>query len=215
MSERRESAGSIILGTVTVMSAVGAGIFASWLLRRRYYPNPDTLRQALTSGSETARALIGLLDLHAADLANARLSQSMLGFSMLDSLNLTSAELNDSVIGLCSLNGAKLAGAKLDSVVFGLCNLVGADFTNASLRGAVFDLSLLHGTNFTGADLENAQIKVVGCDHETTLPDGSKWAPDTVWTRFTDPDDPAFWRAGDPTSPAYSAEISTLPAPEH
>jgi len=40
-----------------------------------------------------------------------------------------------------------------------------------------------------GAHLERAKL----AEH-TTLPDGTRWKPDTDLARFTDPDHPDFWR---------------------
>jgi hypothetical protein len=56
----------------------------------------------------------------------------------------------------------------------------------------------LSGANLQGADLTGAKF-----DENTTLPDGTKWTPDTDMTRFTDPEHPEFWRSDIKWSPAY------------
>ena len=53
----------------------------------------------------------------------------------------------------------------------------------------------LYDGSLQGADLLGANLQGARFDY-TTLPDGTKWIPDTDMTRFTDPDHPDFWRRG-------------------
>jgi hypothetical protein len=67
----------------------------------------------------------------------------------------------------------------------------------------------LGDVNLADASLYKAnlqRVKILGTiqlSETTTLPDGSKWTPETDMTQFTDPNHPDFWRSDDPKSPAY------------
>ncbi len=61
-------------------------------------------------------------------------------------------------------------------------NLEGANLNAANLKGA-----RLQEANLEGADLEDAKF-----DENTTLPDKTKWTPDTDMECFTNPEHPEF-----------------------
>jgi len=82
------------------------------------------------------------------------------------------------------LQGTNLYEANLREVDLTMVNLQGANLWGANLQGAV-----LIGANLQGARLGRATF-----DENTTLPDDTKWMPDTDMARFTDPDHPDFWR---------------------
>jgi hypothetical protein len=82
-------------------------------------------------------------------------------------------------------------------------NLQNADLWGTDLVGARLHHSNLQGTFFMNADLTDVDFQFSEFDETTTLPDGSKWSPDTDMRRFTDPNHPNFWRSDDPRSPAY------------
>jgi hypothetical protein len=82
-------------------------------------------------------------------------------------------------------------------------SLQNADLWGTDLVGARLHHSKLQGTFFMNADLTDVDFQFSEFDGTTTLPDGSKWTPDTEMRRFTDPSHPNFWRSDDPRSPAY------------
>ncbi len=63
-------------------------------------------------------------------------------------------------------------------VTFSRANLGGAD-----LEGVILRFANLEGATLVGANLEGA--KLIGA----TMPDGTKYSPDTDLTKFTDPPD--------------------------
>jgi len=118
-------------------------------------------------------------NLKGADLVNANLGGAELWVSNLKRAKLTGA----------NLKGATLMGANLEGVTLMGANLGGATLTDANLKGAKLGQANLKGANLTGANLQDTTLYT-----STTLPDGTKWTPDTDMTRFTDPDHPDYFQ---------------------
>ena len=78
----------------------------------------------------------------------------------------------------------------------------------ADLRGANLTLANLMDTNLTRANLQNAVFRMTKFDMDTTLPDGSKWTPDTEMARFTDPKHLNFYRLSYPKLSARSGKYT-------
>ena len=76
-----------------------------------------------------------------------------------------------------------LRDGSLQRAFLAMANLEGTDLYEANLQGAVLARANLEGAHLEGAFLSDY----------TTLPDGTKWTPDTDMTRFTDPKHPDFW----------------------
>jgi uncharacterized protein YjbI with pentapeptide repeats len=105
-----------------------------------------------------------------------------------------------------TLRGAALQSANLERAILREANLDQADLRGAALRwadlrGASLRGALLDQADFSGANLERAQMGGAALgyaefDEGTTLPDGSKWTPETDTGRFTDPSHEHFWQPG-------------------
>jgi hypothetical protein len=115
--------------------------------------------------------------LQGAFLARANLQGASLAEAKLEGANLQA-----------NLQGANLVRANLEGAVLMMANLEGARLIWANLEGAFLQEANLEGAFLPGANLQGAKF-----NDETTLPDGTKWTPDTDMTRFTDPDHPDFW----------------------
>lgn len=112
--------------------------------------------------------------------------------------------LTDGSLQGANLWAAKLAGANLYCARLQEANLAGANMKGANLHTAKLQEAFLNSTdlqgaslwnaNFQGAYLGNAQLENARLDGTTTLPDGTKWTPDTDMARFTDPGHPEFWQ---------------------
>jgi hypothetical protein len=74
------------------------------------------------------------------------------------------------------------------------------------LQGANLEGASLQGANLSQADLQGAVLKDARFDDATVLPDGVNWLRRTALTRFTDPNDPEFWRPDNPDSPSDPVE---------
>jgi len=117
--------------------------------------------------------LIGA-NLQGADLFSAKLQRATLFRANLQVANLFQANLQEA-----RLIGGNLQGAFLDGT-----NLQGATLFQADLQGASLEF----------ANLREANLQWANLNENTTLPDGTKWTPDTDMARFTDPDHPDFWQ---------------------
>jgi hypothetical protein len=98
-----------------------------------------------------------------------------------------------------NLQGADLAMADLQGVCLVLANLREAQLLGTNLRGAILYLvdlqeAWLSEADLQGADLTEADLQGAIFSEDTTLPDGTKWTPDTDMARFTDSTHPEFWR---------------------
>src|SRR5690554_1144354 len=89
------------------------------------------------------------MNLSAADLAGARLSNSQFSRSDLSGANLTGANLDETTITGTRFNGARMAEASLKRV-----NARGAEFVETQLNGANFEAATLQNVDFSSANLE-------------------------------------------------------------
>ncbi|MCA9910919.1 MAG: pentapeptide repeat-containing protein [Anaerolineae bacterium] len=121
----------------------------------------------------------------------------------------------DPVTGIIRVTSAgptvNFYNANLDAANLRRVEFLGANLGEAFLESADLEEADLRGANLVGAylfdaNLEKTNLNSVILDETTTLPDGTKWTPDTDMTRFTDPDHPQFWRSDDPDSPAYRGD---------
>lgn len=166
------------------------------------------LREANLSGANLIN-----VNLSGANLINANLSSANSMAANLSGVNLSDANLSGANLYGVSLSDAKLWEANLSGAYLIKGNLSGGDLLAANLSGARLDdanlsSAYLGGANLTGAyiggaNLSGAYLRLAWFDETTTLPDGTKWTPDTDLTRFTDPLHPNFWRSDDELSPAY------------
>ena len=146
----------------------------------------------LTDGSLQG-ARLRFANLEGAVLWEANLQGAKLEFANLQRANLREASLEGAVLWEANLQGARLWVANLKGARLWVANLKGASLIGANLKGAS-----LGDANLEGAELENTIF-----DEDTTLPDDTKWTPETDMERFADPTHPEFWRSDSDYSPAY------------
>jgi uncharacterized protein YjbI with pentapeptide repeats len=72
-------------------------------------------------------------------------------------------------------------------------NLQGATLQRARLLRTNLQQANLFDANLQRAILIAVNLQEAYMDEDTTLPDGTKWTPDTDMARFTDPGHPDFW----------------------
>jgi hypothetical protein len=126
-------------------------------------------------------------------LGDGSLQGANLGAANLREAELWNANLREIDFAYADLQGAKLIQVDLQGTNLGRANLQGVNLIEADLRRA--DLSW--------ANLEVADLGRVKFDRNTTLPDGTRRMPKIYFRRFTNRDDPDFWRSDNPASPAY------------
>lgn len=139
-------------------------------------------------------------DLHDANLCSAKMQDAILTKTNLKDANLSGVNLFQANLSDANLFGTNLRNATLIRANLSNADLQGvhvndADMRRANLSGAIMRFTDLRGTNLENANLSNinADWQYVDMDKSTTLPDGTKWTPDTDITRFTDPNHPNFW----------------------
>jgi uncharacterized protein YjbI with pentapeptide repeats len=197
----------------------GVAIAAAEELRRHDWHRDGSLRGAFLPGATLPGVNLFNADLQGAHLTVAILQQANLGRANLQGAflfranlkkanlsraNLQKANLQEADLIWANLQGANLAGASLQGARLGGANLQEAylseaDLQEAHLGGADLQEACLTKTNLQGANLSKANLLGAGLvnailSEDTTLPDGTKWTPNTAMARFTDPDHPDFWR---------------------
>jgi hypothetical protein len=124
-----------------------------------------------------------------------------LGGVQLQGADLADANLQKAQLWKANLQGANLALANLQEARLHRANLQEARLADANLQEAALWSAKLQGANLAGASLREAQLWGAELDENATLPDGTKWTPDTdvveSMARFTDPDRPDFWQPPD------------------
>ena len=139
-----------------------------------------------------------------ADLEFANLQAAYLGGGELQGANLGSVNLKNATLSISDLKATHLVYANLRGAHLSFAQLQEAYMVCSDLQAADLGGVALQGTNLQGANLQCViDLKPDSFDETTTLPDDSKWTPDTDLTRFTNPNHPDFWRSDDPRSPAY------------
>lgn len=121
---------------------------------------------------------------HRGWLSDGSLRGAHLVAAHLEGANLIFAHLERALLMDAHLEGAHLVAAHLERAFLMAANLERAHLGAAHLEGAFLQDAHLEGVRLGGASF----------DETTTLPDGTRWVPDTDLARFTDPDHPDFWR---------------------
>jgi uncharacterized protein YjbI with pentapeptide repeats len=164
-------------------SVKDVAVAAAEELRRHGWLYDGSLQGANLGGANLQGANLGGANLQEAILSRANLKWIFLVGANLQATYLVEAHLGNANLTFADSQGAYLQEARLMST-----KLQNADLTGADLKGAI-----LAGTNLEGAILRQAHLQGVEYNPHTTLPDGTKWTPDTDMARFTDPDHPDFW----------------------
>lgn len=128
-----------------------------------------------------------------ASLSNLNLNNMNLVAINLENAFLFSANFRESDFTAASLKGASLMRADLRDSNLYRTDLREAKLYEASLQGALIHMTDLRGTILSNASLKNAELIEIIFNEETTLPDVTKWTPDTDMERFTNPEHPDFW----------------------
>lgn len=129
-------------------------------------------------------------DLSCADLRGAFMFRSMLEEACLyhadfQEANLVATNFQRANLGVADLQRAVLFRANLREANLALANLNGANLYGADLRDANLSYAYLQGADLSGADLGGAILNRAKLDHDTCLPDGTQWTPETDLTQFT------------------------------
>jgi len=204
-----------------LIAQMGSGVqdvakAASEELRRHGWLYDGSLRRAELRGANLAGADLAGADLLGSNLEGAHLEGAFLVGADLGGANLLRASLGVANLAVANLEGAFLVGTDLGGADLGRANLgrallLGVNLEGANVEGAHLEGANLGGSNLEAANLEgaflgaanlegaNLQRAVLGegtFDENTTLPDGTKWTPDTDMARFTDPGHPDYWHPG-------------------
>ena len=129
-----------------------------------------------------------------ADLSQANLQDANFGGVYLfnadafSTANLRSTELDHAI-----LTDAKLTVVDLSWAILFNTDLRGANLSYSQLSNATLSNSDLRGADLSHANLHLANLDDIVIDETTTLPDGTKWSPETDMTRFTDPTHTEFF----------------------
>jgi hypothetical protein len=131
----------------------------------------------------------------------------------LRSVNLEEANLHGVRLGHVDMRGARMDFSDFSGAHLFFANLERADMSGvnfcdaaltwANLRHADLVAADLRGALLSEADLTHAKLDRAHFNERTQLPDGSKWQKGADLTRFTDPNNPHYWRSESEESPAY------------
>jgi hypothetical protein len=163
---------------------LGDAIRAVEELRRHGWLYDGSLQGANLGGANLQGANLGGANLQEVILSRANLKVAFLVGANLQATYLVEAHLGSANLTFADLQGAYLQEARLFST-----RLQEANLAEVNLEGAI-----LAGTDLQGAILRQANLQKVSYNPHATLPDGTKWTPDTDMARFTDPEHPDFWR---------------------
>jgi Pentapeptide repeats (8 copies) len=152
--------------------------------------------------------------LKGAYLIEANMQSTNLNKANMQSANLGGANLHDANLFGANMQDASLVAANLHSIFCLAANLQDVNLSWSNLQGADLEQTNLRGASLKEAILQNANLEGAQLDEFTTLPDDTRWTPDTDMTRFTDPNHPKFWRSDSKRSPAYRGDDAPPPAPK-
>jgi hypothetical protein len=147
------------------------------------------LQEAFLNGANLQKTCLFRANLQKARLAGADLQRADLTYANLQEAYLAEAKLQKAFLVQADLQQACLPKTNLQGVLLAWANLKGAYLEEADLQGAI-----LVGADLQKANLREANLQRTEFNKGTTLPDGTKWTPDTDMARFTDPEHPDFWR---------------------
>lgn len=161
-----------------------------------------TLNNLNLSGADLCEMDLTYADMEGINLANSALKNSSLSGADMRGANLSHASLDFARCKHVRLFEANLAHASAQHADLSDADLRYAELEYADLRGAILDAADLRGANLRDADLSGACLELrfddrpfsgAKFDGATTLPDGSKWTPESDLRRFTDTDHAEFW----------------------
>jgi hypothetical protein len=180
-------------------SVKDVAVAAAEELRRHGWLYDGSLQGANLKEANLQGASLYNAKLEGVRLTWANLQEAYLGLANLRWANLQGANLQGAILTGANLQKANLFEANLQGVNLWVTNLQEADLDTADLQGASLQKANLQGANLAGANLQGArlwqaELHATGFSRDTTLPDGTKWTPDTDTARFADPDHPDFWR---------------------
>lgn len=165
---------------------------------RRAFLREAQLQDAVLNASDLTLANLQVANLQNASLTNVIAQGTMMATARLQGASLVGANCENAEFAHAYLENARLVGGNFQKAGFYL-----ADLRKTDLRWANFSKAYLVDADF--ADAMNIDKAIF--DITTTLPDGTKWTPDTDMSRFTDPAHPQFWRSDNPSSPAYEGVV--------
>jgi len=200
--ERREAEGKELAAKkADLIAQMGSqvqdvAIAAAEELQRHGWLTDGSLRGAILGGANLEGAILGGANLEGINLGRANLEGANLGGANLQGAILILANLQGANLSQANLQGANLLAANLQGAFLIWANLQGANLLEANLQGAFLVQANLEEANLLGAFLVRANLEGANLDENTTLPDSTKWTPDTDMARFTNPDHPNFWQPG-------------------
>jgi len=129
-----------------------------------------------------------------ADLEFADLEGSFFRGANLNCAKLMQANLNVVHFETADLVQANLSGSNLERAELIMTDFHDATIVDANLQRANFNQTELQGANLTNSNLaKSVAIEYAKFDETTTLPDGSKWTPNTDMMRFVEPNHRDFF----------------------
>jgi uncharacterized protein YjbI with pentapeptide repeats len=190
-------------------------------LQHSSFSSQCSLRHSDLSGADLSYARWDSVDLREATLRNSNFTDAnfsrtnfresnLQGIQWLRTQVLTSDfEGND--FRYSTFPATKLSHTNLKKTNFHRCTfqsaiIMGCFFNNADCSEAQFTAVHFRGVDLIGVNFANAILEG-SFDYNTTLPDGTRWTPDTDLSRFTNPQHPQFWRSTDPESPAFDSKL--------
>lgn len=152
------------------------------------------LQGAALSSANLQGAILSGANLQRAYLIKTNLQGTILYWTKLQKAALPGANLQGANLGWANLQGADLHEANLQGASLSYANLQGAILLGVKLQDADLMEANLQGVDLTKADLQGTYLGMAEFSKDTTLPDSTKWTPDTDMARFTDPTHPDFWQ---------------------
>lgn len=163
------------------------------------YLQGANLRSANLWSANLQKASVENADLRGSGLQFARLQETNFTRAHMQGTDLNHANLQQASLIDADLRYADLHAANLQKAVMLKAKLCQTDLRRAVLRDAtlwevdfrdaVFSYAELQGADLNNADLRGADMRTATFDEHTTLPDGTKWKPDTILRRFTHPEE--------------------------
>jgi uncharacterized protein YjbI with pentapeptide repeats len=185
------------------------GADLNWANLHDAYLEGVNLQQASLMDANLQQAMLNKANLQNANLLRANLERAELNAANLERVDFMGANLQQAYFWEANLQFANLELANLKWASLSRANLQDVSFSYADLQWSQLQFTKLQGANLSNANLRRAYLEDAEFDEKTTLPDDSKWTPDTDMRRFTDPQHPQFWRSDNPDSPAYGGDEST------
>lgn len=172
--------------------------------------------KASLQGANLRRANLRRANLQSSILVDAILNTADLREARLSRVNgqgasFTAARMNHVQMVFASFDGASFYNADLIEADLRRCKLRNANLRRANLTGAKMNVTDLRGSDLTDALMAGAVLNDTIFDTDTTLPDGTNWAPGRDMKRFTRLSHPDFWRPVKKPAAYVIDESPTLP----